>query len=94
MATDEEIEKLITTISKLRTDEYHPWRYLFFSFLNAIVRGAGQVIGMTIVLAGIIFIITKILSQFVDFPLIGNYIAQILNLLDTYLKAGRHLKTH
>ena len=85
MPTETETEKLIKAISKIRYDEYRPWRYLFFTFLNAVVRGVGQVLGMTLVLAAIIIIVMKVLSQFVDLPLIGNYISTIMNFIQSYM---------
>ena len=47
-------DELINTIAKLRKDEYHPWRYILFTFLNGIAYGLGMTLGMTIVLGLVI----------------------------------------
>lgn len=82
-------EKVAESLRKLRIDEYRPWRYIFFVFLSSVARGIGFAMGMTIVLAIIVFIITKILTTLVNFPLVGSYFVEISELIQSYLKTMR-----
>lgn len=52
-------------------------RMMFANFLSGMAWGLGTVIGATFVLAFLIFV----LSQLNTVPLIGNYIADILNYI-------------
>ena len=58
-----------------------PWRIIWTNFIAGIFRGLGILIGMTLVVAFIIWL----LSQLVHFPLIGQYFKAILELLQEYL---------
>jgi len=85
---DEATEKLSELLSRVRIDEYHPWRYMFFVFLSGIARGIGFALGMTIILAVLVFFVTKILASMVNFPLVGSYIKELLEVMQIYLKSG------
>lgn len=56
-----------------------PKKIMFRNFLAGIFRGVGVVIGMTVVVALIVWILT----QLVDFPLIGEYFQDLLDLLES-----------
>lgn len=85
-------ERLSEALSQIRIDQYKPWRYLFFVFLAGIARGIGFALGMTIILAVLIFVVTKVLASMVNFPLIGTHIQEFLNLLQNYMKSGARLR--
>ncbi|MCF7905572.1 DUF5665 domain-containing protein [Candidatus Gracilibacteria bacterium] len=57
-----------------------PWRIMWSNFLGGMFRGLGFVIGVTVVLALLIWFLTKL----VDFPLIGSYFQQLLDLIKQY----------
>jgi len=57
-----------------------PWSIMWSNLLGGIFRGLGIIIGMTIVLA----ILVWFLAGLVDFPLLGNYIEEIVNTLQKY----------
>ncbi len=57
-----------------------PRRILFWNFMAGIAKGLGIVIGMTVVVA----IMVWILTQMVDFPLIGEYFQEILELVESF----------
>lgn len=57
-----------------------PWRIIWANFLGGIFRGLGIIIGMTLVIGIIIWL----LSQFVNFPLIGNYFKGLLETLEQF----------
>ena len=56
-----------------------PKRIFFSNFLAGIAKGFGIVVGMTLVVA----ILAWMLSQLVDFPLIGEYFEDLKNLLES-----------
>lgn len=85
-------EQIHEAVGKIRIDEYHPWRYLFFVFLAGIARGIGFALGLTVVLAVVVFILTKVLSSLVNFPLVGSYFKEFADLMQYYLKSGVKLK--
>lgn len=55
-----------------------PKRLIVSNLLAGIFRGIGGVIGATVVVA----ILVYLLNIFVDFPLIGQYFQDIKNILD------------
>ena len=57
-----------------------PWRIVWANFLGGVFRGLGIIVGMTIVLALLIWALGKV----VDFPLIGSYFSDIKNLLEGF----------
>ena len=60
---------------------HSPWRIIWTNFIAGVFRGLGILVGMTLVVAFIIWL----LSSLVDFPLIGQYFKAILELLKEYL---------
>lgn len=57
-----------------------PWRIMWANLLGGIFRGLGIIIGMTVVIALLVWALTKL----VDFPLIGQYFQQLLDLLEQF----------
>lgn len=57
-----------------------PWRIIYTNFLAGIMRGLGITIGATVIVA----LVVLVLRQFVSLPLIGEYIAKILDLVDVH----------
>ena len=82
-----EEEKLIAAIENVRRDKKDPWRYILFTFLNGIAQGLGVVLGMTIVLAIVIYILTNVIATMVNFPVIGHYFEAIGKLIDASAKS-------
>lgn len=56
-----------------------PRKIMITSFFSGIFRGLGILVGMTIVVSFLIWI----LSNFVDFPLIGKYFGNLLEYIET-----------
>lgn len=56
-----------------------PRRILLWNFIAGMAKGFGIVVGMTLVVALLVWFLTKM----VDFPLIGEYFEKILELIDT-----------
>jgi len=85
-----EDEKLVDQIQKVRRDLYRPWNYIFFTFINGIAWGLGLALGTTLVLGIAIYILSMIIANLVNFPVIGQYVGDIGKLLDAYTKSGHH----
>ena len=85
----QKITELAEHIKCLRPDEYvamwnKPIKFLVYSFLAGIMRGLGIAVGMTVVVAALVYV----LSKMINLPVIGYYVAQIIKIADSYLKSG------
>ena len=83
------LERLILIIERSRIREYmmltdSKRRLFLINFVAGLGKGFGQAIGLTI-LAGIVL---YLLSTWVDLPVIGEYIAKLMNIVDKY-REGR-----
>ncbi len=83
------LERLILIIERSRIREYmmltdSKRRLFLINFVAGLGKGFGQAIGFTI-LAGIVL---YLLSAWVDLPVIGEYIAKLMNIVDKY-REGR-----
>lgn len=81
------LERLILIIERSRIRDYmmltDSKRRLFaINFVAGLGKGFGQAIGFTI-LAGIAF---YILTTWMDLPIVGQYIAKLLDIVDIYRK--------
>ena len=56
-----------------------PRRILLWNFIAGMAKGFGIVVGMTLIVALLVWLLTKM----VDFPLIGEYFQKILELIDS-----------
>jgi hypothetical protein len=81
-----EDQQLFEAIENIRRDKHEPWRYLGFTLLNGIAQGLGMALGATIVLALVIYLVTIVLTQMIDFPIVGAYVTELMKLLDTSVK--------
>lgn len=59
-----------------------PWRIVWVNFLAGVFRGLGALIGASIVLALIIWILTLL----VDVPLVGEYAKDVKATVSSYVK--------
>ena len=87
-----EEDKLIEAVEKIRRDQYQPWRYIWFTFLNGIAQGIGFALGTTLVLGLVIYIVTIILSQLVNFPVLGSYFGDIIKMINAYTRHGPRVR--
>lgn len=88
---DEE-ERLIQAIESVRRDKKDAWRYLTFTFINGIAWGLGMALGMTVILGLVIYILSRLISGMVDFPVIGEYIRELGRLIEAYSKAAPRIQ--
>ena len=91
------IEKLASHFEKANIKDYlsyagNPWKVLATNLLAGIMRGFGLAIGATIILAIIMIVLTKILSHLITLPFIGQQIAQLVEMVNGYMKEGTKIK--
>ena len=60
--------------------------------MAGIARGLGIAIGMTIIAAVVVIILTNVLSKLITLPIIGEQVAKIVTMVNEYLKEGSKLK--
>ncbi|KPJ68451.1 hypothetical protein AMJ44_06455 [candidate division WOR-1 bacterium DG_54_3] len=92
-ALNSKIGRLASSLERARIDEYtsmltRPWRFFFFNFLVGVFRGLGIAVGLTIIAAVVLYVLSKILVRMVDLPIIGMYIAEVVKFVEQYLKQG------
>jgi hypothetical protein len=79
-----DLERLLRVFDMIGFGEFmrylaSPTRILFWNFAAGTAKGLGIVVGMTVVVAIIMWGLTKM----VDFPLIGEYFQKIIELIDS-----------
>ena len=81
------LERLMLIIERSRIRDYmmltdSKRRLFIINFVAGLGKGFGQAIGFTL-LAGIVFFI---LTSWIDLPIIGEYIAKLMEIVDSYRK--------
>lgn len=79
------LERLILIIERSRVREYmmltdSKRRLFLINFVSGLGRGFGQAIGFTFLAAIAVYIVTS----WVNLPIIGEYIADIINIVEQY----------
>jgi len=87
-----EEEKLLAAIENVRRDKKEPWRYLFFTFLNGIAQGLGMALGMTVFLGLAIYLLSGMIAQMINMPVIGYYFGELGKLIEAYSKAAPKIR--
>lgn len=80
--SDKDLTQLVKSLKSTGFVEYaqylkSPWRIIWTNFLGGIFRGLGILVGMTIVVSLMIWMLTNL----VDFPLIGKYFEELLEII-------------
>ena len=94
---EEKLDRFAQALERSNISDYiqliqKPFRMIGVNLLAGIARGLGIAIGMTLVAAIVVIILTKVLSQLITLPIIGEQIAQIVALVNKYLTEGSQLK--
>ena len=79
------IENISRKMDNIRVAEYiemisNPKKIIFMNFIAGLTRGLGMGIGFT-VLAGIVL---YLMQSWVNLPVVGRLIAELLDIIDTY----------
>ena len=85
------LDEISANMEKMGIAEYvemlhNPRRLFWTNFWAGIARGFGMAIGFTILAALVIYILQKIVI--LNMPLIGDFIADIINIVVNQLGAG------
>jgi hypothetical protein len=85
----DKVEELIISMEKMKLAEYvtlleKPYRLLYINFLTGIARGLGIAIGFTILGAVLLMILRRLVE--LNLPLIGEFIAEIVRLVQINLR--------
>ena len=86
----QKVTELSINIEKMKLAEYvdllhSPWRLLWVNFTSGIARGLGIAIGFAILGAMIILIMQRLVD--LNLPVIGGFIADIVNIVQQQLKS-------
>lgn len=84
----DKIAELSQHLEKFNIAEYleqlnNPRRYLMVNFMGGLFRGFGIALGMTILGAFVLFILQRLVV--LNLPLIGDFIAELVRIVLTYL---------
>lgn len=82
---EERLTKLSENIEKAKIAEYveimnNPKKLIYYNFIGGLARGLGTAIGLTVLVALLVYMLRKI----VNLPLIGEYIANLLDIIENY----------
>lgn len=82
---EQKLNEISDELERARLSEYveimnNPKRMVYYNFLYGLARGLGTAIGLTFLAAVLVYT----LRQIVDLPLIGEYIANLLDIIDNY----------
>ena len=88
---DKIIDKLARHFEKANFGDYvvllnHPWKLFWVNVLAGIGRGLGTAVGLTAVFALVVFILINLLKSFVQVPILGAYIAQLVEFVNMATK--------
>ncbi|MCT4606418.1 MAG: DUF5665 domain-containing protein [Marinisporobacter sp.] len=80
---EKNIERISRELERSKIGEYvdimnNPKRLLYINFIGGLARGLGTAIGLTILAAMFFYMLQKT----VDLPLIGKYIAELINIIE------------
>jgi hypothetical protein len=83
------LEEISLSLEKLGIAEYvtmlnNPRRLFYINFWSGLIRGFGMAIGFTLLAALVIYILQKL--AVLNTPLIGQFIADIVNIVQTRLR--------
>lgn len=87
----EKIDELARGMEKMNLAEYvqmleNPKRLLYLNFLMGLARGFGMAIGFTILAAGVVWFLQRLMV--LNLPLIGDFIAEIVKWVQVELQSG------
>lgn len=86
----QKVSELSLNLEKMKLAEYvellnNPWRLLWVNFISGIARGLGIAIGFAILGAIIILILQRLVE--LNLPVIGGFIADIVQIVQQQIKA-------
>lgn len=84
------VTRLSINMEKMKLAEYvdllhSPWRLLWVNFISGIARGLGIAIGFAILGAILLIVLQKLVD--LNIPLIGGFVADIVEIVQQQLKS-------
>jgi len=82
------LEEIADRMQNLNLAEYielvrSPWRMMVINFISGLARGLGAVVGATVLGALFLAILFRIAQS--NIPLIAEFVARIIKIVETYL---------
>lgn len=82
---ENKIDDLALSMEKMRIEEYtdtikYPRKLIIVNLIIGLAKGIGMALGFSIVAA----LLIVILQNMIDLPLIGEYIAKLLQVIENY----------
>ena len=92
-ALHDKVEELAMNMEKMKLAEYvellqRPWRLLWINFISGVARGLGIAVGFAILGAILLLLLNKLVS--LNLPIIGGFIADIVEIVQIQLSSGNH----
>lgn len=90
----QKLDEISLAMEKLGIAEYvemlsNPRRLFFINFWSGVIRGFGMAIGFTLLAAVVIYVLQQLVV--LNTPLIGKFIADIVNIVQNHLDVGGSL---
>lgn len=87
----DKIEELSLSIEQMKLAEYvdllhRPWRLLYINFISGLARGVGVAVGFSLLGALLLLILQRLVV--LHLPLISDFIAQLIRLVQLQLRTG------
>ncbi|MEK7375681.1 MAG: DUF5665 domain-containing protein [Candidatus Margulisiibacteriota bacterium] len=88
---DSSFEKLARHLERANFGDYvdllnRPWKLFWVNLLAGTARGLGVAAGMTAVFALVTFVLINFLKSFIQIPILGSYIAQLVEFVNMATK--------
>lgn len=89
--TERNIDKIARHFEKANFGDYvellsKPWKLMWINFMAGLFRGLGTAVGMTVVFAIVIYVLASFLSHFIQVPIIGKFIADLVDFVNNTAK--------
>jgi len=88
---EDKIAKLTVSMEKMKLAEYvelleRPYKLLYINVLTGIARGVGIAVGFTLLGAVLIIFLQRLVM--LNLPVIGEFIAEVVKIVQAHLGAG------
>ncbi|HHY12637.1 MAG TPA: hypothetical protein GX529_08405 [Firmicutes bacterium] len=87
---EETVRQISDSLERSKIAEYvdllnHPWRLIYLNLIGGLSRGVGLAIGFTVLSALLIYVLTR--SFILNLPLVGNFLGELVWIIQEYLRA-------
>lgn len=88
---EDKIIKLTISMEKMKLAEYvelleRPYKLLYINVLTGIARGVGIAVGFTLLGAVLVIVLQRLVR--LNLPVIGEFIAEVVKIVQAHLGAG------